>query len=150
MADRDDTSDDLGAAVAFEVDRRDHRRVPLHADVVVRRAAGGRDSSHSTAGLSEEAEFSVDGRGGDISVGGMYLVARDRLAAGSMVELEFELDVTDRTFFLRAEVRWTRRLPQADGASWWAIGLEFDELDPKERQLLDDYVLRALTVRSES
>lgn len=146
MANENSEPEELDSEGApFEVDRRDHRRVPLDADVTVRSSTDGSGFSDQPTGLSEEAEFSVQGRGGDISVGGMYIIARDRLPAGSTVEVEFELDDLDEEFDLIAQVRWTRRMPRPDGTTWWAVGLEFEEIEPPSKDVLDEFVLRELS-----
>lgn len=129
----------------FDVDRRDHRRVPLETEVTVRAPGNGPGSSTEPTGLSEDAEFSVEGRGGDISVGGMYLIAEERLPAGSTVEVEFELPEVGEEFDLVAEVRWTRRMPRSDGSHLWAVGLEFEEIDRPRKAILDGYVLEQLS-----
>jgi c-di-GMP-binding flagellar brake protein YcgR len=127
------------------VDRRDHRRVPIETDVTIRGPGQGAGASTEPTGLSEQAEFSVEGRGGDISVGGIYLVAEERLPAGSTVDVAFDLPEVGEAFDLVAEVRWTRRMPQSGGEYLWAVGLEFDDIDRSRKAILDGYVLDQLS-----
>lgn len=138
-----DTFESVGGP--FEEDRRDDRRVSLGTGVTIHSPASSAELAAHSTGLSEEAELSVDGHGGDISVGGMYLVAGERLPAGSTVEVEFELPNSDERFDLPAQVRWTRRVPRSDDSTWWAVGLEFEEIEESTREILDEFVLRQLS-----
>lgn len=144
MSGSDNESDSGSRASPWNEDRRRDRRVDLGTSVTIWiRDTDG--ATGGTAGLSESAEFTVEGQGEDISVGGMYLVADDRIPAGASVEVEFEIPEVDEEFDLRAEVRWTRRQAESGDAVRWGVGLEFQDLDDDRREALDEVVLASLT-----
>ncbi len=86
-----------------------------------------------------EAAF---GLSGNISSGGIFVVAEDPPSLGSRVELEFLLD--DATSLrVEGEVRWVRRQWDQQERRPPGFGVEFDDLDAAQRDQLAE-LLEAL------
>lgn len=79
-----------------------------------------------------EATFGLTG---NISAGGLFVVAEDPPPLSSMVELEFLLDDAS-TLVVEGEVRWVRRNWDKDERRPPGFGVEFTELDPIQHQQL--------------
>lgn len=156
----EDESDDSPQAR----DRREHRRVELSTAVTLRTSggdsggevfdeaflgAGGGDRDDHLGGLEEgvgghgldeEAETLLDGAGADLSLGGMYVRSSEKLHVGESVEVEFTLETPDANFDIEGTVRWTQLEEERDGRKIWGMGIQFETLTERQRNLLEAFV----------
>lgn len=105
-------------------ERRDHLRVPISTRVHLK----------TVANLTSAA-------GSDVSVGGIYVVTPEKFAEGTTVDLEFTVEGIDREFRALGTVRWGQRLTIGDDERW-GLGVEFEEIDPKDRERLREFIER--------
>jgi c-di-GMP-binding flagellar brake protein YcgR len=71
----------------------------------------------------------------NVSAGGMGLVTDQFLAPDTLLNLEFS--VLRKFFSLYARTKWIASLPSSDN---YQFGLEFLEVQPKDREHISDYV----------
>jgi uncharacterized protein (TIGR02266 family) len=74
----------------------------------------------------------------DLSLGGAFLQSEVLYDEGEPLELELRLPWTDG-IRARARIAWVRRI-DPDGAA--GMGVQFDDLDPGDRQRLERFLAR--------
>lgn len=108
--------------------RRANRRVPCELSMSIRDG----DRSYSSKTL-------------DISHGGIFLAIDEPLELGALIDLTFELPNTTRPINATGKVAWVVRPP--DGSDETAgVGVKFSKIDPRDLQLIVDYVNRVSRV----
>ncbi|QDG52988.1 hypothetical protein FIV42_20230 [Persicimonas caeni] len=97
--------------------------------------------------IATDAEATF-GLSGNISAGGIFVVAEDPPPLGSRVELDFLLENTDTSLVVEGEVRWVRGQWDRQEGHPPGFGVEFDALNPIQREVLDE-MLDKLDISSE-
>lgn len=82
----------------------------------------------------------VDGRSEDVSTGGLFVVTREKLTAGSEVTVRFALPLDGKIIAERARVRWSRATREDDASALWGLGLELTEASPETIRQIEKYV----------
>lgn len=82
----------------------------------------------------------VDGRSEDISTGGLFVVTRARLTAGTDVTVRFALPLDGKVIAESARVRWSRATREDDASALWGLGLELAEPTAETIRQVEKYV----------
>lgn len=85
--------------------------------------------------IAADAEVSF-GLSGNISAGGLFVVAEDPPPLGSRVELDFLLRDTVTSLIVEGEIRWVRQVWDRETNQPPGFGVEFDDLNPIQREAL--------------
>lgn len=93
---------------------------------------GGR---HSVQIDNKSIEAFANAYADDISSGGMRLNVNQALKTGEVLKLRFQLQGRHELLSVQGVVRWCE--PREHG---FAVGLEFQQLDAKAKQFLDDVI----------
>ena len=81
----------------------------------------------------------VDGRSEDISGGGLLVVSRGSLKAGTEVTVRFALPLDGRVVSERAIIKWSRAARSDDKSGPCAIGVELTAISPEALRQIDRY-----------
>jgi uncharacterized protein (TIGR02266 family) len=100
-------------------ERRVHRRLDLHAEVVF----ACQNDLYSHPGVTH-----------DVSQGGVFLATEHLMPPGEQLALTFTIPGFAIALEATAEVRWVREQPSADGRSPAGMGLKFVELPRRTRE----------------
>ncbi len=87
--------------------------------------------------IATDAEATF-GLSGNISAGGLFVVAEDPPPLSSTVELDFLLDDIGTSLVVEGEVRWVRQQWDRENSRPPGFGVEFVELNPIQREVLAD------------
>lgn len=82
----------------------------------------------------------VDGKSEDISVGGMLVVAKGELEAGTEVTIRFALPLDGKVIAEPAVVKWSRTPREGGAAGLRAIGVELADPSPETIRQVEKYV----------
>lgn len=82
----------------------------------------------------------VDGKSEDISVGGLLVVAKGDIEAGTTVTIRFALPLDGKVIAEAAIVKWSRTAQEGGAAGLRAIGVELVSPSPETLRQVDKYV----------
>ena len=83
---------------------------------------------------------SIDGRSEDVSVGGLFVVSRGGLPAGTEVTVRFALPLDGRVVSEAAFVKWSRAARSDESSGLCAIGVEIPSPSPEALRQIERYV----------
>jgi uncharacterized protein (TIGR02266 family) len=76
----------------------------------------------------------------DVSTGGLFVVTWDMLPVGTHVRLSFTLPGSKDKVSVEGEVRWLRAHNPADPDMLPGMGIKFEEIPKRARELIDAFV----------
>ena len=80
----------------------------------------------------------------DISHGGIFLATEEKLAIGELIDMTFQIPNSERVVTAVGKVAWIGQ--GGPGHSTEGVGVKFSRIDPKDLQLIVDYVNRVSRV----
>jgi uncharacterized protein (TIGR02266 family) len=80
----------------------------------------------------------------DISHGGIFLATEEKLAIGEIIDMTFQIPNSDRVVTAVGKVAWIGQGGPAQVTE--GVGVKFSRIDPKDLQLIVDYVNRVSRV----
>jgi uncharacterized protein (TIGR02266 family) len=80
----------------------------------------------------------------DISHGGIFLATDEKLTIGELIDMTFQIPNSDRVVTAVGKVAWVGHGGQ--GQTTAGVGVKFSRIDPKDLQLIVDYVNRVSRV----
>lgn len=93
------------------------------------------DGKYSVQIHNKSIEHFANAYADDISSGGMRLNVNQALKPGEVLQLSFQLQNQRELLRVQGLVRWCEPRPHG-----FAVGLEFQQLDPKAKQFLEDVI----------
>ncbi len=144
---------ELGAAFQSGSPRARERTQLLEASPELRAAPEGRPAAEASADqrrwgrapyrtpvrIEVPGIGAVDGRSEDISGGGLLVVSRAGLKAGTEVTVRFALPLDGRVVAEFAVIRWLRATRSEEGKGLSAIGVEFTSVSAEALRQIERY-----------
>ncbi len=79
--------------------------------------------------------LTINARLGDVSREGLRLLGERALTKGSYIEMEIGIPGEDKYIFVRAEIRWSKKLD----TTYYDTGMHFTEIQNHDNATLLDY-----------
>ena len=77
--------------------------------------------------------------GNDISEGGVSFISYERLPKGTKLDIQIQVPFDSMPIFAKGEVVWVRNVGE-EHEKTFEVGLEFLEVDPRDRKRLKTYI----------
>lgn len=77
--------------------------------------------------------------GSDISEGGVSFISYERLQKGTKLEMQIQVPFDSLPLFAKGKVAWVRTIGE-EHEKTFEVGLEFLEVDPRDRNRLKTYL----------
>ena len=77
--------------------------------------------------------------GKNISEGGVCFVVYERLAKGTMLDMEIQIPFYSMPIFVKGLIVWIRKLGE-ENAQTFEVGVSFIEVDPRDQKRFKTYI----------
>ena len=90
--------------------------------------------------LEKETPDELKAKSRNISAGGICIIADEKIATDNILILSIYLPADEMPIIAKGKVVWARPFEIGKEGERFDVGVEFIEIDPKDRKKIDQYV----------